>query len=616
MRGWAWMILAAACAGKENSGPGVEGPGGDDTGATDTGASDGEDGGQDGGQDGGGSDGGDGGQDDGGGDDSRPDSDGDGIHDGADCAPSNPEVYPGAVDIPYDGIDQDCNGEDLIDADGDGFDGTEAGGDDCDDTNAEINPGATDGGNGRDDDCDGEVDENAIIYPAEWPIQLGGPAGEVLLSRVATTATGSAVVAGAMVGRVDFEPTQEAIDELTVSDGSADGFLAWVDTNRQLVALAQVQATDPLRTRGLWVDASDGATIGGPFEGTLDYDNGPPLYTRISAGGTDGWFARYDSAGRLDWGSSFGGAGDDAVSDVHLDASGTWVGGWFATSASILARGSYNTGTPATWATVSGIAATSGLVIRVDTTGGPQASFVWDGLQATDAVEVLGVRSTGTELIVAGAFTGGIDLDPTAAGRTATSATTGLFIVAVDPAVGTLLWSRTLTSATDGLRFGRLALTPDGDPLLVGSFGGSLLVDGRSIATATTGRDGFYAAFGAADGGPLLGGTTDVGDDDHLTGVAQLGSATGDVVLSGPHGDAGLTTCWVQRRSLAGTPAWTESFDVSSSAFACTDLAVSADGNVLPAGALDGYVDFGTGGATLPRTLYGTVDGWVHRFPG
>lgn len=610
MRTWAWIVLAAACGDKGGSGPGVEGPDGADTAATDTGDGGG---GDDGGSGGDGS-ADDGGADDGGGDDSRPDTDGDGIHDGADCAPNNPDVYPGAVDIPYDGIDQDCNGEDLIDADGDGYDGTAAGGDDCDDTNAEVNPGATDGGNGRDDDCDGDIDENAIIYPAEWPIQLGGPAGEVLMGRVAATASGDAVVAGAMVGRVDFEPTQESIDELTVSDGSADAFVAWVNPDRRLRALAQVQATDPLRLRGLWVDSADGATLGGPFEGTLDYDNGPPTYTRESAGGTDGWFARYDSAGRLDWGSSFGGAGDDAVADVHADASATWVGGWFATSANVLARGSFTTGTPATWGTVTGVAATSGVVLRIDSTGAPGAAWVWDGLTATDTVEVLGVRSTGTELIVAGTFRGGIDLDPTAAARTATSTTTAVFVLAVSATDGTLLWSRTIASATDDLRFGRLALSPDGDPLIAGSFAGTLTVDGRTLVTAASGRDGFYASFSAVDGAPIFGGTTEVGADDHLTGIAQIGSATGDILLTGPHGDAGLTDCWVERRSTTGTPTWTESFDVGHGAFACVDLAAADDGHVLPAGSLEGPVNFGTAGATLPRTLYGTMDGWVHRF--
>lgn len=42
-----------------------------------------------------------------------PDSDGDGTDDGADCDPYDDEVFPGAAEVGWDGIDQDCDGRDL-----------------------------------------------------------------------------------------------------------------------------------------------------------------------------------------------------------------------------------------------------------------------------------------------------------------------------------------------------------------------------------------------------------------------------------------------------------------------------------------------------------------------
>ena len=86
------------------------------------------------------------------------DSDGDGftVAEG-DCDDADYSIYPGASEVCSDGIDQNCDGNDIdckdIDDDGDGH--TENNGD-CNDNNAAVNPGAEDiCGDGIDQDCDG-----------------------------------------------------------------------------------------------------------------------------------------------------------------------------------------------------------------------------------------------------------------------------------------------------------------------------------------------------------------------------------------------------------------------------------------------------------------------------
>ena len=61
------------------------------------------------------------------------DDDGNGSPHGADCNDANPNVRPGRGDIPGNGIDDGCAGDDaVVDADGDGAGAAV----DCDDKNA------------------------------------------------------------------------------------------------------------------------------------------------------------------------------------------------------------------------------------------------------------------------------------------------------------------------------------------------------------------------------------------------------------------------------------------------------------------------------------------------
>ncbi len=86
------------------------------------------------------------------------DQDGFTVEDG-DCVDDDPGIYPDAEEVAYDGVDQDCDGTDLIDVDGDGFDAMQVDGPDCADDDPATYPGAEEVGDGVDNDCDGEVDE-------------------------------------------------------------------------------------------------------------------------------------------------------------------------------------------------------------------------------------------------------------------------------------------------------------------------------------------------------------------------------------------------------------------------------------------------------------------------
>ena len=79
-----------------------------------------------------------------------------------DCDDTDPSVYPGAVDVWYDGVDSDCSGGSDYDVDGDGSDSNEYGGGDCDDTDPLLFPEADEiWYDGIDQNCDGACDFDA-----------------------------------------------------------------------------------------------------------------------------------------------------------------------------------------------------------------------------------------------------------------------------------------------------------------------------------------------------------------------------------------------------------------------------------------------------------------------
>ncbi len=111
-----------------------------------------------------------------------------------DCDDSDAEVHPGAEELPYDGIDQDCDGLDPTDLDGDRYDATEVGGADCDDLDANVHPGRVDLEDGIDQDCDGLIDEDSHLFD---PGLEGGCRCTSASGR--TSATGPTLLALALV---------------------------------------------------------------------------------------------------------------------------------------------------------------------------------------------------------------------------------------------------------------------------------------------------------------------------------------------------------------------------------------------------------------------------------
>lgn len=110
-------------------------------------------------------------------DPATPDDDLDGDGEGAaatggtDCDDADADVSASASEVVYDGTDNDCDeATPDDDLDGDGASSTSTSGTDCDDLNPNVYPGAVEVCDGSDNDCDGSTDgEDAVDAPTWYP---------------------------------------------------------------------------------------------------------------------------------------------------------------------------------------------------------------------------------------------------------------------------------------------------------------------------------------------------------------------------------------------------------------------------------------------------------------
>ncbi len=248
------------------------------------------------------------------------------VADATDCDDSSATTFPGAVDTPYDGIDQDCAGDDDYDADHDGYRSMAVvpSGRDCDDMNVEVHPNAPEVcGNGVDDDCDGTA--NACVMSGAM---TSADADVVWFSGDALAEAGTSV---APTGDVN-------------SDGRNDLMVGGAGTNQVwLVASGASGEIDLAGARATLLGAAGddvGAAVASP--GDVDGDGIDDLLVG-APGANAGTGAAYivsgtvtgaidlslDSMGVATGTSAFGRAGETVSSAGDLNGDGTpdwWMG--------------------------------------------------------------------------------------------------------------------------------------------------------------------------------------------------------------------------------------------------------------------------------------------------
>ena len=511
-----------------------------------------------------------------------PDYDGDGSPDDEDCSDTDPEVYPGADEIPYDGIDQDCDGYDLTDFDLDGYDAITVGGDDCNDEDPAIHPGADDVvGNKTDDDCDGEIDEGIEKIPEDFPLTCTG-SGAASSHFIAVSAKGYAVLGGNFTGEIDFHPYEEYAEESAAADG--DIFISMLDSSGEYQWTWVASSDESITLHAMAADTDGNILLAGAFSGTVDFDYGPGEYSLTASGGSDAFVARISSGGSILWASTFGGKTDDAALGVASGTDGrVYATGTFSDTVTFLDKDGEVTasGTEDAWmmqlgasgettwaatfggksATASGVAITSDSSNNVTMAGSYSGAIALTDGVSTDSGEGLFmveynlegtaqwgqslpgsltvsalVTDNSDNLYLGGTLSGSADFDASADSEASlTAAGSDGFVCMMDSAGA--YTSATLYGGSDDDTIDALALDPSNQLYVAGTFQDSITVESHT-ESAEGGSDVFALRLSS---------------DQSLDWMMRIGNSTDD-------GIAGIATDKDSRGWLAGT--FTESLDL------------------------------------------------------
>jgi hypothetical protein len=395
----------------------------------------------------------------------------------------------------------------------------------------------------------------------------------------ATDAAGAALVMGRYYGPVDFGggpiDTPAENYQLFVAKYDAAGAHAWSRGFGDFTAEI---------AGGVAADAHGDVLVAGGCSGTIDFGGGP----LSSAGANDVVVAKLDAKGRHVWSKRFGDANDQSALAVAVDGEGSVV---------LVAEG---IGAVDFGGGASGDASTRGLWVAKLDAGG---RHLWSKRFSAGTYQLSGAATfdPAGDVVLTGSFGGSVDFG---GAPLTTRNDADVFVVKLDGATGAHRWSEQFggegyldagtgvaTNAAGDIfvtgTISGLSVDLGGGPLTGGADDPDVLV----LALDAGGRHRWSRRYGdtSQDGGRgvALTPSGDVLVTGYFGGLLRFGDR--DEIAS-----AGGSNAFVAKLDAKGGELWIHGYGGSSAELG-TSVAATPSGDALAGGSCQGTIDFGTG---------------------
>lgn len=367
------------------------------------------------------------------------------------------------------------------------------------------------------------------------------------------------------------------------------------------------------------VDASGNLIVAGIFQGSMDFDPGPGGSVQSSGGGNDGYLAKYDSAGNLDWNTQFYSSSNIGLGVDSLSTAPNGdivVMGGFSGSATI--------GSGLITQNISATGPNSVFLSKFDSAGDLQWVQTNSGSAESYATGTA-VDSDGN-IYVTGIYSGSMSLG-SGAGTVALTAqgSYDVFVAKYDSA-GNLAWAADIGSTASDLSHS-LDIS-GGEVVVTGSFQGAIDFDpgaGSETASPSGGTNSYVLKLNAADG--TYASSTTINSSSNTPSEVTI-DASGNSIVTGyfngtvdtdpgaTGGDISSNGSWdayLAKYDPSNNLLWSKAIGGSSGDFG---NAVRTDntGNIYVSGVFEGTAEFDGEGGSFQLTSGGGRDGFIAKY--